>query len=379
MLKHCLRYIMTPFIVLCLTFSTMTSTHAAPLSVRIKDIVTFEGVRENQLVGYGLVVGLNNSGDTIRQVPYTKESLTGMLERLGVNIRDIDLTGRNVAAVMVTATLPPFARHGSRIDVSVSSLGDARDLRGGTLLVTPLLGADGEVYAVAQGPLAVGGFTATGLSETSVTKGVPTSGKISNGAIVEREVGFELVQLQSLHLSLRNPDFTTARRIADAINKMEKNIAIAIDPSTVHIIIPETYRSKEKMMSFLTRIEQLTVVPDQVARIVVDDQDGVIVMNEQVRVSPVAVTHGSITIKIEETPQISQPSPFSELGRTVRVERSDITIQEESGKFTILDGGVSLSELVNGLNALGATPRDLITILRSIKASGAIQAELEVI
>lgn len=346
--------------------------------VRIKDIVSFEGIRQNQLVGYGLVVGLNGTGDTINNNPYTKESLTGMLERLGVNIRDAATIGsNNIAAVMVTASLPPFARQGSTVDVTVSAIGSASDLRGGTLLVTPLLGADGDVYAVAQGPVAVGGFTATGQSGSKITKGVPTSGKISSGAIVEKEVGFELTHLNTMNLTLRNPDFTTANRIGEAINKSFSNIAKAIDPTTVSLSIPPTF--KGDLVSFLTKLEQLTVVPDQIAKVIIDDQDGVIVMGEHVRVSTIAVTHGSITIKVSETPQVSQPNPFTQVTTATTVPRSDIDVHEESGRFVVMESGITLQKLVNGLNALGVTPRDMITILRSIKAAGALQAEIEVI
>lgn len=346
--------------------------------VRIKDIVSFEGVRENQLVGYGLVVGLNGTGDSIASNPYTKESLTGMLERLGVNIRDGVAPGsKNIAAVMVTANLPPFARHGTRIDIAVSALGDAKDLRGGILLVTPLLGADGEVYAVGQGPVATGGFSAQGKSGSALVKGVPTSAKISSGAIVEKEVGFELAHARKMNLSLKNPDFTTAKRISDAINKIKGASAHAIDPSTVSLNVSE--QDKSNIVEFITRIEQLKVIPDQVAKIVIDDQDGIIVMGENVRISTVAVTQGSVTIKITETPQVSQPNPFTQVQQATVVDRSDLQVKEEKGKFAVLQEGVSLQTLVNGLNALGVAPRDLISILRSIKAAGAIQAEIEVV
>lgn len=356
------------------------AVHAAN-PVRIKDIVSFEGVRNNQLVGYGLVVGLNGTGDSINSIPYTKESLAGMLERLGVNVRDssgeIMLAGKNIAAVMVTATMPAFARHGTNIDVSVSALGDAKDLRGGTLLVTPLLGADGDVYAVAQGAVATNGFNASGKSGTSVVKGVPTSAKIVNGAIIEKEVGFQLASLQHMNLSLKNPDFTTAQRISTVINNKFGALSRASDPTTVGVSIPEQYRGD--LVTFLTHLEQLTVEPDQPAKIIIDDQDGVIVMGENVRISTVAVTQGSITIKITEDPQVSQPNPFTQVQQATVVDRTNVSVKEETGKMAVLRSGVSLQDLVNGLNALGVTPRDLISILRSIKAAGAIQADIEVI
>lgn len=356
--------------------------HPKPVEhgIRIKDIVSFEGVRDNQLVGYGLVVGLNKTGDSLSSNPYTRESLVSMLERLGVNIRgNNEPSGQNVAAVMVTADLPPFARTGSRLDVAVSSIGNAQDLRGGTLLVTPLMAADGEVYAVAQGPVANGGFQQSGQSGSSVTKGVPTSGRIANGAIIEREVGYELKGQRSMRIALKNPDFTTAKRIADAINGFTRDtVAVPLDPTTVNLTIPGRYH--ESMLSFMADIEQLRVRPDQVARVVVDEQNGVIVMGENVRISPVAVSHGNLTIKVKEAPQVSQPNPFSTTGSTVVVERSDIGVDEESDKkMAVLTGTVNLQDLVNALNALGVGPRDMITILHAIKASGALQADIEVL
>lgn len=365
-------------LLLCVCVFFMPVPITAKTAVRIKDIASFEGVRENYLVGYGLVVGLNGSGDSVASVPYTKESLVGMLERLGINVRDAAaLSGKNIAAVMVTATLPPFSRHGSKIDVNVSAMGDAKDLRGGTLLVTPLVGADGEVYAVAQGPLAVGGLQASGQSGSKITKGVPTSGKVSNGAIVEKEIGFEFITLQKLNLTLRNPDFTTAKRMAEAINHAFPSTAQALDPTTVLVTLPQNWRGNA--VEFLTKIEQLTLVPDTVAKIVIDDQDGVIVMGENVRISTIAVTHGNITIKVTETPQVSQPNPFTQVTQATTVERSDINIKEENGGFVVLKEGVTLQELVKALNSIGATPKDLISILRTIKASGALQADIEVI
>jgi len=342
---------------------------------RIKDIVDFEGVRENLLVGYGLVVGLNGTGDSLTSAVFTKESLIGMLERLGVNARDTRLKTKNVAAVMVTATLPPFARQGTRIDVGISALGDAKNLLGGTLLVTPLLGADGEVYAVGQGNLQVGGFTAQGAAET-VTKGVPTSARIPNGAIVEREIPFELASLKQVRLSLRNPDFTTARRIAAAINDfIGVPTAEPLDPATIGITVPRQYRGN--VVSLLTDIEQLQVEPDQAAKIVIDERSGIIVMGNNVRVSTVAVAQGNLTVTISETPQVSQPAPFSR-GQTTTVPRTRIGVSEDGKKLALVKEGVSLQQIVDGLNALGIGPRDLIAILQAIKAAGAIQADIEV-
>lgn len=348
----------------------------AAAASRIKDLVDFEGVRDNQLVGYGLVVGLNKTGDTLKDGGFTKQSLQSMLNRLGVKPTDKGLTSKNVAAVMVTASLPPFARQGGRVDVTVSALADASSLVGGTLLVTPLLGADGEVYAVAQGQVAVGGFTADGAA-ASVTKGVPTSARIAAGAIVEREVGFAMANMDSVRLSLRNPDFTTARRIAQAINAFLKEPAARpSDLSTVEVLIPAAYR--RSVVNLLTDIEQLRVEPDQPARVLIDEQSGIIVMGENVRVSTVAIAQGNLTIRITETPRVSQPNPFAD-GATAIVPRTEVKVDETGTKqLGIVSSGVSLQDLVDGLNALGIGPRDLIAILQAIKAAGALQAEIEV-
>lgn len=345
---------------------------------RIKDIVNFEGVRDNLLVGYGLVVGLNGTGDGLGSAIFTKESLIGMLERLGVNARDNSLDTKNVAAVMVTAKLPPFLRQGSNIDITVSSLGDATNLLGGTLLVTPLLAADGEVYAVAQGNLQVGGFSAQGDAASTV-KGVPTSARIPNGAIIEREVPFKLASLKRVRLSLRNPDFTTARRISRAVNAFVGLPASRVtDPATVEVVIPDNY--KNQVIDLLTDIEQLLVEPDQIAKIVIDEQSGIIVMGENVRISTVAIAQGNLTIRITENPEVSQPLPFSNTGTTTEVPRTKIEVTEdEDKKLTMLANSVTLQELVNGINALGIGPRDMISILQAIKAAGAMQAEIEVL
>ena len=345
---------------------------------RIKDIVDFEGVRENMLIGYGLVVGLNGTGDTLSSSIFTRESLVGMLERLGVNARDDSLKTDNVAAVMVTATLPPFAKQGTRIDLSLSAIGDADSLLGGTLLVTPLVGADGEVYAVAQGPVAVGGVSAGGAG-AEVSKGVPTNGRIASGAIIEREISFDLQGLDTLRISLRNPDFTTARRIAQAINSFVGGpIAQSRDSATVSLVVPDKYRGK--MVALITDIEQLRVTPDISAKVVIDEQTGIIVMGENVRISTVAIAQGNLTIRITETPQVSQPLPFSEEGETVTVPRTQIEIDEDEDKrLSVLSNSVTLQELVDGLNALGIGPRDMISILQAIKAAGALQAEIELL
>jgi flagellar P-ring protein precursor FlgI len=342
---------------------------------RIKDIADFEGVRDNMLVGYGLVVGLNGTGDSLRNSTFTAQSLEAMLERLGVSTRGQNINTKNVAAVMVTATLPPFARQGSRVDISVSALGDAKSLLGGTLLVTPLHGADGEIYAVAQGGLTVGGFAAEGEAE-SVVKGVPTSARIASGGIVEREIGFELDELERVRIALHNPDFTTASRIADVINgHLNGRMARAKDSATVELTVPPAFQ--RQISALLTSVEQLQVNPDQPARVLIDEQSGIIVMGDDVRIDQVAVAQGSLTVRITETPEVAQPAPLSD-GETVVVPRTGITVEEGDQKMAILPRGVSLQELVAGLNALGVSPRDLISILQAIKAAGALQAEIEV-
>ena len=342
---------------------------------RIKDIVEFEGVRENQLIGYGIVVGMNGTGDALRNAPFTKQSLEAMLERLGVNVRDANLNTKNVAAVMVTAKLPPFAAPGAQIDATVSALGDSKSLLGGTLLVTPLLGADGQAYAVAQGTVQTGSVSAGGGSGSTVLKGVPTAGRIAGGASVEREVNFQLASMGQMRLTLRNPDFTTARRVADAINSAFAGTAYAENPTIVAIRPP----ADQNMVQFMAEIENLTVEPDSPAKVVIDEVAGVIVMGDAVRVSTVAIQQGNLTITVREQPAVSQPAPFSRGGTTTVVPQTDISVEEEKGRqFLTLKTGVSLATLVQGLNALGVTPRDMISILQTIKAAGALQAEIEV-
>ncbi|MDX2233645.1 MAG: flagellar basal body P-ring protein FlgI [Hyphomonadaceae bacterium] len=343
---------------------------------RIKDIADFEGVRENQLIGYGLVVGLQGTGDSLRNAPFTRQSLTAMLERLGVTTRDLNLNTRNVAAVMVTANLPPFGAQGARIDVTVSALGDAKSLAGGQLLVTPLVGADQQVYAVAQGAIAIGGFAAGGASGSSVTRGVPTAGRIASGGLIERELQFDLAGQRELRLALRNPDFTTARRMADAINgALGAGIARAANPGAV--LVQRQAGFQGDMVDLLTRIESLPIDPDQPAKIVIDENSGVVVMGDSVRVSTVAIAQGALTISVSEQPSVSQPAPFSE-GQTAIVPQSTVTVDEETGGLAVIRGGVPLKDLVDGLNALGVSPRDMISILQALKAAGAIQAEIEV-
>lgn len=343
---------------------------------RIKDLASVEGVRSNQILGYGLVVGLNGTGDTLNNAPFTKQSLQAMLERLGVNTRGANMRTANVAAVMVTANLPPFATQGTRLDITVSALGDAKSLQGGTLLATPLLGADGEVYAVSQGPVAIAGFSAE-ADAAKITRGVPTVGRIANGGLIEREIDFALNKLKTLRLSLRNPDLTTARRVAAAINDfIGGDSAEPTDPSTIVLQIPPRFQGN--MIRLLTDIEQLRVEPDQTARVVIDERSGIIVMGRDVRVSTVAVAQGNLTVTITEEPQVSQPNPFAN-GRTVVTPRSNVKVDTEGGnKLALVKESVTLRELVDGLNALGIGPRDLISILQAIKAAGALQADIEV-
>jgi flagellar P-ring protein precursor FlgI len=345
---------------------------------RVKDLVDVEGVRDNMLVGYGIVVGLNGTGDSLRNAPFTQLSIQTMLERMGVNTRGAQMQTKNTAAVMVTANLPGFSAQGSRIDVSVSALGDAKSLQGGTLLVTPLFGADGQIYALGQGPVAIGGFSAQGQG-ASVTRGVPTAGRIANGAIIERETGFVLANETTLRLSLHNPDLTTATRIAAAVNRyLGGAIATANDPATVRLNVPAAYPNG--VIGLLTDVEQLKVDPDQPAKVIIDEQSGVIVMGSDVRISTVAIAQGNLTIKVTETPVVSQPAPFSKAGTTEVVPRTQIQVDDGKGnKMAVLHDGVSLQKLVDGLNALGVGPRDIISILQAIKAAGALQADIEVI
>jgi len=349
----------------------------APASAlsRVKDLAAVEGVRTNQLVGYGIVVGLNGTGDTLNNIPFTKQSLQAMLERLGINTRGATMRTQNLAAVMVTANLPPFATQGTHIDVTVSSLGDAKSLQGGTLVATSLLGADGEIYALAQGSVAIAGFAAEGEA-AKITRGVPTNGRISNGALIEREMAFKLNEARSLRLSLRNPDFTTAKRIASAINDfMGADTAEPTDPATITLQIPAKYRGN--MIRLITEVEQLKVEPDQTARVVVDERSGIIVMGRDVRVSTVAIAQGNLTVTITEQPMVSQPAPLSN-GQTAIVPRTGVKVDTGDGnKLALIKEGVSLRELVDGLNALGVGPRDLISILQAIKTAGALQADIE--
>ncbi|NRP13147.1 Flagellar P-ring protein [Aliiroseovarius sp. xm-m-379] len=345
-------------------------------TIRIKDLVEFDGVRGNDLIGYGLVVGLNGTGDGIRNAPFTEDIMSNILERLGVNITGEQFRPKNVAAVFVTAALPPFARAGSRIDVTVSAIGDAKSLLGGTLIMTPLNAADGEIYAVSQGTVIAGGASAEG-DGAKVVQGVPTSGVIPAGARVERELDFDFTKLKSIRLALRTPDFTTAERIENVINQnYGRVVSRMLDGGTVIVDI-----SKTRALSpahALGDIENLRVEPERKARVVVDQRSGTIVMGEDVRISRVAVSQGNLTLRIQETPLVVQPNPFTD-GQAIVVPRTDANIVEEPGVgLAEVDGGTSLSEVIAGLNALGVSPRDMIDILKSIKAAGALHADFVV-
>ena len=360
------------FLISALLFPTIAM--ASP--IRIKDLVEFDGVRGNDLIGYGLVVGLNGTGDGIRNAPFTEEIMTNILERLGVNITGEQFRPKNVAAVFVTANLPAFARAGGRIDVTVSAIGDAKSLLGGTLIMTPLNAADGKIYAVSQGTIIAGGVSAEG-DASSVVQGVPTSGMIPSGAYVEREIDFDFGNLTQIRLALRNPDFTTAERIERAINKsFGRGVALMLDAGTVQLDIKAT-RQKSPAHA-ISKIENVLVEPQRKARVVVDQHSGTIVLGDDVRISRVAVSQGNLTLRIEEMPIVVQPNPFA-AGQSVIVPRTSASIQEEPGiGLAEIPEGTSLTEVIAGLNALGVSPRDMIDILKSIKAAGALHAEFVV-
>ena len=344
-------------------------------ATRIKDVGSFVGSRSNQLIGYGLVVGLNGTGDKDK-TQFTLSTLANLLDNMGIHVDPKLIKVKNVAAVIVTANFPPFLRSGSRIDVQVSSTGDATNLQGGTLLMTPLHGPDGQVYAVAQGPLTLGGFSAGGAGG-SITKNHPTTGFISGGALVEREVPNQFGEQGNLLFVLKNPDFSTALRTAQSINSaMGGTYAHAVDAASIHMDVPPQHASK--LVEMISQMENLQVKPDTVAKVIVNERTGTVVMGENVRISPVAIAHGSLTVQIKEEPTVSQPQPLAR-GQTVVVPGTTVEAQEKKASLALIGSGVSISEVVKGLNTIGVTPRDLITILQAIKAAGALQADLEVI
>ncbi|MGQ9646426.1 MAG: flagellar basal body P-ring protein FlgI [Thermodesulfobacteriota bacterium] len=370
---------------------------------RLKDISVFKGIRSNQLMGYGLVVGLNGTGDGTN-IDFTIRSIVNMLERMGIHVdreKIAQVKLKNVAAVMVTATLPPFSRSGNRIDVVVSSIGESKSLQGGTLLLTPLQGADQRVYALAQGPIVVGGFAAAGASGTGVQKNHPTVGVIPKGALIEREVPVQLDGRREVTLCLFNPDFSTAERVKEAINRsLGGSYAKCVDSGTLTIAVPES--NQNNVAEWMASLEKLEVTPDAVAKVILNERTGTVVMGEHVRISTVAVAHGNLSIQIKERSAVSQPLPFAPGapegtppisvppgtspgtlmvpgGATVVTPESSVAVKEEGQALMVVPSGVSLGEVVKALNAIGATPRDLISILQSIKAAGALQADLEII
>ena len=367
-----------PYKVLLFSFLIFLSFNCSPASgARIKDIASLKGVRTNQLIGYGLVVGLNGTGDGTN-TKFTTQTLVNMMERLGIHTDSDDVKVDNVAAVMVTADLPPFAREGSKVDVLISSIGDAESLQGGTLLMTSLKGADNNIYAIAQGPLIVGGYTSAGSSGSESTKNHPTVARIPNGASIEREVDFNFNELEDLTIALDEPDFTTAQRISKAINRdFNRDIASPIDSGTVKVDIPLSYKSD--MVGLVASLEQIDIEPDAEAKIILSERTGTVIMGSNVRISAVAIAHGNLSVQIKENLDVSQPGPFSQ-GQTVVTPDSNVSVEEDDNRLVIFDPeGASLEDVVKALNAIGVSPRDLITVFQAIKASGALQAELEII
>lgn len=359
-------------IITVLLLAQVSFAHA----IRIKDIASFEGVRDNQLVGYGLVVGLNGSGDS-DQTRFPIQSVVNMLERVGVTVNRAEITVKNVAAVMVTATLPPFAKQGNRLDVTVSSLGDAKSIAGGTLIMTPLKGGDNQIYVVAQGSVLTNSFAFGGQAATA-QKNHPTAGRVPNGGLVERELPNMLAGKTSLRLNLSQADFTTANRITNVINdKFKSQVAHSTDPGTIVLQIPDVYANRT--VEFVAALETLEVKPDIPAKVVLNERTGTIVMGDNVRISTVAVSHGNLSLVIKETPQVSQPAPLSKGGETVVVPRSDVKVTEDARRLMVVPEGASIGDVVRALNLLGVTPRDLIGILQAIKAAGALQADLTII
>jgi flagellar P-ring protein FlgI len=355
----------------------LTAGPAAIAATRLKDLVTLEGVRDNQLVGYGLVVGLNGTGDK-RQTVFSAQSLTNLLARMGVTVPPTAILVRNMAAVLVTANLPPFAQPGARLDTTVSAVGDASNLQGGMLILTPLRAADGQVYAVAQGSVITGGFAA-GRGGATQTLNHPTAGRIPNGGIIERTAP-SIAPTDRVQLQLRQADFTTAARIAAAINKKfgtgETPVAHAENSALVSVRTPAAYRAKT--VEFVAEVEELTIEADRPTRIIINERTGTIVMGKEVKIAPVAVLHGALTVEIQTTFTASQPAPLSQ-GQTTVVPNTNVTTKEEKARNVILKNGATVEELVRALMSIGSTPRDVIAILQSLHAAGAVDGEIEVI
>jgi flagellar P-ring protein precursor FlgI len=345
------------------------------LATRIKDIAYVKGTAGYQVIGYGLVVGLNGTGDT-RRASFTLQSVVSMLKRFGITVTDENLRTRNVAAVMVIATIPPFAKEGSSVDVIVSSIGDATSLHGGSLLMTPLAGAEGTVYAVAQGPVSVGGFGVVTTTGTEYRRNVTTTGRIPNGAIIEKPIPVNFLNTDKIELILRQPDFTTAKRIADSINsKFNSEIAHAVDASAILVKVPENFQSNDKIVDFISQIESIEVQPDAVAKVVINERTGTIVVGENVTISPVAISHGGIHIEIQAVPVISQPAPFSR-GQTVVTQLTTINVYQDTTIVNTIEGVATVQDIARALNALKVLPRDIIAIFQALKEAGALKAEL---
>jgi len=344
-------------------------------AARVKDLTSIAGVRDNQLIGYGLVVGLNGTGDGNNTL-FSSQTVSTMLRSMGLTIDAAKIRARNAAVVMVTATLPPFARAGGHSDVLVSSMGDAKSLQGGTLLLTPLRAPNGQIYAVAQGPVSIGGFAARGKSGSRVQQNHPTVGQIANGALIEGEVGLQLNGREHIRMLLNAPDFTTSARLADTINtQLGADVARAVDSGTIEVQVLEPYRAN--VAAFVATLENMEVTPDQVAKVVLDERTGTVVIGENVRIATVAIAHGNLSIEIREEPEVSQPAPLSQ-GKTVVTPRSDVKVKEEKNQIMVLSQAVTIRDLVRALNSIGATPRDLVAIFQAIKAAGALQAKLEI-
>ena len=367
------RIVAKVFPAVCLLVMCYACIIAPAYAVRIKELGNVNGIRDNQLIGYGLVVGLNGTGDKSNTL-FTNQSLANMLENLGVKVDPRSTKINNVAAVMITANLPPFARIGSKIDATVSSLGDAKSIEGGILMLSQLRGVDGEVYAIAQGAVTVGGFLATGQGAT-IQKNHPTVGRVANGVAIEREIQYENLGSGLMTIALNEPDFTTARRVAERINESFRGSAYAKDGGTINLTIPPDMIGNP--VRFISMVENLDVKPDILARIVVDEKTGTIVIGENVRISTVAISHGNLSVQIKEEENVSQPLPLAR-GETVVTPETTMRVEEEKGRFYVVDGGITIKELVKALNATGISTRDIITILQTIKASGALHAELEV-
>ena len=360
-------------IAVCLSLSLWLARDA--YAARVKDLTSIAGVRDNQLIGYGLVVGLNGTGDG-NNTGFSSQTVSTMLRTMGLTIDAAKIRARNAAVVMVTATLPPFARTGGHVDVLVSSMGDAKSLQGGTLLLTPLRAPNGQIYAVAQGPVSIGGFAVSGKSGSRVQQNHPTVGQIANGALIEGEVGLQFNGREHIRMLLNNPDFTTSARLADTINmQLGAGVARAVDSGTIEVQVLESYRAN--VAAFVATLENMEVTPDQVAKVVLDERTGTVVIGENVRIATVAIAHGNLSIEIREEPQVSQPAPLSQ-GRTVVTPKSEVKVKEDKSQVVLLSQAVTIRDLVRALNSIGVSPRDLVAIFQAIKAAGALQAKLEI-